>query len=366
MNNETYWRNRIARQMYEYVEDAETTNLYLRQGYKDALEYLQKEAVKVFERFQSKYGLTRQEAETLLKTIRNPQDIQLLRNLLAQNPTRADLLAELESGAYGNRLYNLANMFEQVDKVVLPMATATLSAGETLFKNLAEKSYYQTIFNLQQYCGYGGDIKHISEKDIETVLNTKWGAKDFKTSVWSNTQALADNVKREMLLNTLTGRSLFKATKSLQQRMGAGYNDTRRVIRTESTYICNQMQIRADKEYGVKRYVYCAVLDLRTSKVCRSLDRKSFPIDGAKVGDINHPLPPMHPYCRSTTIADYTKEVVARMKRSAIAPKLDDNGNQIVDRNGKPVYEHIRVPASMTYAEWYAKYIAKNESEGKA
>lgn len=86
----------------------------------------------------------------------------------------------------------------------------------------------------------------------------------------------------------------------LSHRYLIGYNDARRLIRTETNYVSNQAELESYRSAGVKEYTFTAVLDKRTSEICRELDGKRFPVDRAKVG-VN--LPPMHPYCRSTTIA---------------------------------------------------------------
>lgn len=53
----------------------------------------------------------------------------------------------------------------------------------------------------------------------------------------------------------------------------------------------------------------------------------------------------MHPWCRSTTIADFGEDTLKGLERRA----KDENGNT------------IRVPANMTYDEWYAKYVDGRE-----
>lgn len=53
----------------------------------------------------------------------------------------------------------------------------------------------------------------------------------------------------------------------------------------------------------------------------------------------------MHPFCRSTTIADFGDEELAGLERRA----KDENGNT------------IKVPADMTYQEWYGKYVEGRE-----
>ncbi|MBC1738736.1 minor capsid protein, partial [Listeria seeligeri] len=60
----------------------------------------------------------------------------------------------------------------------------------------------------------------------------------------------------------------------------------------------------AYEENGTDEYRFLAILDSKTSKICRSLDDKIFKIIDAVVG-VNYP--PMHPHCRSTTVSAKSK-----------------------------------------------------------
>lgn len=53
----------------------------------------------------------------------------------------------------------------------------------------------------------------------------------------------------------------------------------------------------------------------------------------------------MHPFCRSTTIADFGGDTLAGMERRA----KDANGNI------------VKVPADMTYGEWYRRFVEGRE-----
>ena len=64
--------------------------------------------------------------------------------------------------------------------------------------------------------------------------------------------------------------------------------------------------------------------------------------------------PPMHPWCRSTTISIIDEETLARMQKNAYNP---DTGCIEL------------IPANMTYDQWYEKYVkgnAKAEAQEKA
>lgn len=91
--------------------------------------------------------------------------------------------------------------------------------------------------------------------------------------------------------------------------------------------------------------------ELLLSEICRSLDGKIFSLKDRKVGK-NYP--PMHPWCRSTTISVIDEDELKNMKRRAYNPET-----------GRTEL----VPASMTYEEWYKKYVKGNtkaEAEEKS
>lgn len=344
MNNQKYWERRKAQQMYEYMDEAEKVSAELEKSYKQASLYIQKEAQKIFEKLQSKYDLTRVEAELLLKNKKTPEDIESLRRLLQEDKKNAELLKEYESQAYKARIDRLSNLYAQLDSIVLPMIAAERRKNILLYEKLAEESYYQSIFDMQQFSGYGFDFKALDKKTIQKVLDTRWSGKNFSQAIWDNTHALAESVKKEILINLLTGRPLREAQQAIDNEFGKGYNKVRRLVRTESAYVCNQIQRESYKACGVDKYIFVAILDLKTSMICRGLDKKDFPVSKAAVG-VNYP--PMHPWCRSTTIAYISKDILAKMKQSAIDPAT-----------GK----RITVPGDMTYKEWYKKYVEGKEA----
>lgn len=107
----------------------------------------------------------------------------------------------------------------------------------------------------------------------------------------------------------------------------------------EETGTQNRHQMESYKECGIEKYRFVATLDLRTSAVCQSLDGKLFLVSDQQPGKN---CPPMHPWCRSTTICDINDEELSQMKRRARNPVTGKNEE---------------VPANMTYEQWYAKNV---------
>lgn len=151
-------------------------------------------------------------------------------------------------------------------------------------------------------------------------------------------------LKNELLVSMLSGRSNEKTARIFQERFGVNAYCARRIVRTESAYVANAAQKSAYSEAGIDRYRFVATLDSRTCECCGALDGKVFELAKAKPGT-NYP--PMHPFCRSTTIADFGDEELEGLERRA----KDKDGNT------------VKVPAGMTYEQWKEKYVDPPNSD---
>lgn len=334
--------------MYEYMEEAEELNNTLLKAYEEACKDIQKGAKRIFRTYNAKYSLSKAEANLLLKQMKDPADLNELINRLKDDPKNKELIKQIEGQAYGSRLARLSSLFEQVENVVtLLYSQQQREMGETLTK-LAEKAYYDSIFDLQQYLGYGFDFKMLNKKDIQRALSIKWYGENYSERIWGDREQLVERLKVEIIKNLLTGAPLRTVTQSLQDTFDVSYNDARRLVRTESCFTASQMRLKGYESSGVEKYIYVAILDLKTSELCRNLDGKLFLVEEAIVGK-NYP--PMHPWCRSTTIAYVPKELLQKMKRTAMDPETG---------------EKIKIPADMTYQQWYEKYVkGKTTAEAK-
>ena len=143
-------------------------------------------------------------------------------------------------------------------------------------------------------------------------------------------------------MSLMTGRDTRETAQAIAERFNVGQNDARRLVRTESAFFHNQMELLSYEEADIEKYIFVAVLDKRTSRICQEHDNQVYDRDKATPG-VN--CPPMHPWCRSTTVgydedADYSK--LKRRARNPVTGKTE------------------LVPADMTYKEWYSKYVAKD------
>lgn len=346
-----YWEQRSAWDMYQFMEDAEETADLIARVYRKASLQLEYAARDIFEKFMTKYGLSETEAWQIINSIQDKNSIDQLKQELQNRKKDSEILKQLEAPAYRARIERLQDLMSQVDTVMQQVYQQEKQFDTKLLEQLGEKAYYHSIYNMQKEIGLAFSFSHVSRKQIDQVLQMKWSGKHFSDRIWQNTRQLADSLKDELLISLLTGRTDRETAESIQAQCGGGAKQARRLVRTESCYMAGELTAQSYIDCGIKNYRYVAVLDLRTSEICRELDGKVFSVKDRKAG-VNYP--PMHPYCRSTTISVIDDKILRNMKRSAYNPETGRTE---------------MVPADMTYEQWYEKYVKGNlkaEAQEKA
>ncbi|KNF09310.1 phage putative head morphogenesis protein, SPP1 gp7 family [Gottschalkia purinilytica] len=207
---------------------------------------------------------------------------------------------------------------------------------EILYNRLAttyKDSYYKSLYNNAMYYEITRKYNTVDKTILDMILNKRWVAgKNFSERIWKATSTLSDILKNEFGQMLASGTSLDKMTKRLKELFNTKWHEAERLVRTESAFVVEQANLNAYKEDGIQEYKFLATLDTRTSKKCRGLDGKVFKIIEAVEG-VNYP--PVHPYCRSTTISAMSKPKYRAMN---------------IGRG----YERIEF---MKYDDWYNKYI---------
>lgn len=351
MSNLSYWEKRKATQMFRYMEQAEEAADEISKVYLKASRYISLELDQIFERFCTKHRLSEKEALRLLNSLKDKTSLQeLLEALRAgkSDKTKEKLLAELESAAYQARLERLQQLQNQMDLVMQNVYNQEKIKSTSHYVDLANEAYYSSIFDIQKRTGLAFSFNAIDPKLINRVVNSEWSGANYSTRIWKNTRALAQDLKEELLINLLTGRTDREVADVIANKFARGASEARRLVRTESCNMTTQMDMVSYEECGIETYIYVATLDLKTSDTCRSLDGKRFPVAEQQPGKN---CPPMHPWCRSVTICDITDEELAQMKRRARDP--------VTGRTKT-------VPGNMTYQQWYDETVKGNvEAEAK-
>ncbi|WP_220514775.1 minor capsid protein [Streptococcus pneumoniae] len=351
MKNQEYWAKRKANLIYQQMDKAEKQADQFDKVYQEAKTYLDKEVNKIFDKFQRDYGLSQVEARQVLKNMKDKKNLNELRKVLEARPNDPNiqrLLADLDSPAYSFRMKRLERLSDDLDRMRESIYHSEKTGSDAFYSDLMKDSYYKATFDLQQQTGLAYGFSGLPESEIKHLQSFSWvgDGSTYSTDIWKNTGKLTSSIKDELLMSLMTGRDTRETAQAIAERFNVGQNDARRLVRTESAFFHNQMELLSYEEADIEKYIFAAVLDKRTSRICQEHDNQVYDRDKAVPG-VN--CPPMHPWCRSTTVgydedADYSK-----LKRRARNPET-----------GKVEY----VPADMTYKEWYSEYVAKRKQKG--
>lgn len=348
MKNQEYWAKRKANLIYEQMDKAEKQADKFDEIYKQSKAYLDKQINKVFDKFQRDYGLSERDARQVLKNMKDQKDLNELRKVLEARPNDPNiqrLLADLDSPAYSFRMKRLERLSDDLDRMRESIYHSEKTGSDAFYSDLMKDSYYKATFDLQQQTGLAYGFSGLPESEIKHLQSFSWldDGSTYSTKIWKNTGKLTSSIKDELLTSLMTGRDTRETAQAIAERFNVGQNDARRLVRTESAFFHNQMELLSYEEADIEKYIFVAVLDKRTSRICQEHDNIVYRVDEAVPG-VNYP--PMHPWCRSTTIAydedaDYSK--LERRARNPVTGKTE------------------LVPADMSYKEWYSKYVDGEE-----
>nr|DAK74135.1 MAG TPA: minor capsid protein [Caudoviricetes sp.] len=347
MKNQEYWAKRKANLIYQQMDKAEKQADQFDKVYQEAKTYLDKEINKIFDKFQRDYGLSQVDARQVLKNMKDKKDLNELRKVLEARPNDPNiqrLLADLDSPAYSFRMKRLERLSDDLDRMRESIYHSEKTGSDAFYSDLMKDSYYKATFDLQQQTGLAYGFSGLPESEIKHLQSFSWldDGSTYSTDIWKNTGKLTSSIKDELLMSLMTGRDTRETAQAIAERFNVGQNDARRLVRTESAFFHNQMELLSYEEADIEKYIFVAVLDKRTSRICQEHDNQVYDRDKAVPG-VN--CPPMHPWCRSTTVAYDEDADYSKLKRRARNPVT-----------GKTEL----VPADMTYKEWYSKYVDGN------
>lgn len=342
MNSRDYWERRAAQDMYDRMGTAEDTAAEMNAAIRQTSAYLEKEVKAVMRGMQS-FGISEAEAKKILNAAGDGTALQRLRKAAQQvgDPEKREALLNAinSAGAYRYRITRIEELNRDINRQCRELYKTENRHITSALRSVAEDSYYHEIFSIQKGTGLGFSFSRFSRQDVDRILRSNWSGGNYSQRIWKDVNGMTARLKNELLVSMLSGRSGEKTARIFQEQFGVNAFCARRIVRTESAYVANAAQKSAYSEAGIERYRFVATLDSRTCECCAALDGKVFELANAKPGT-NYP--PMHPFCRSTTIADFGDDELAGLERRA----KDKDGNT------------IKVPAGMTYEDWYEKYVS--------
>nr|DAS03212.1 MAG TPA: minor capsid protein [Caudoviricetes sp.] len=340
MKSTDYWEKRALRdkkfatnRTEDYIKNK------LSKAYSEVSKELEEEIKALYEKLDKSKSLLAQSNEKLLTSTKASEIKELLNKLNEEKEklTNANLPKEVSDTIEKNiklieeslrmksksgYITHLEMMQERVNSLALSVANENqINMYDYLAKEYTD-DYFRGVFRVQQGMGFGKDFISPNPKLIQNVIMRSYAGSSFSKRIWKDVNKLGITLKDTLTKGFIRGDSIDTMTKRLLERVEVSKSHAKMLIRTESARVCEEATKDAYKECGIEQYIYLATLDRKTSLICQELDMKSFPLKDAKIGE-NYP--PMHPNCRSTTMAD-TKPL-KRIARGADGKNYEVDGN---------------------------------------
>lgn len=341
MDSETYWQQRMEElEQHWHDKGRQTIEKELQALYEDALDAIQDDIAALYGRFAKDNELSVVEAMRLLQGREYRKWRMSIDAYVAQIAATGDkeLEKELNVLAMRSRITRLDKLYAETLLEIAKLDQETRDKISEFLPSAYRDFYYHTLYDIGQKHGLDSAVSQVDSEQIEKVLRTPWSGKNYSARIWKNGRKLAQTIRDVTMQAVHRGSSIQALSQQVSQRMGVGYRQSVRLVRTELNYVQNHAILDGIKDSGMKYYRFVATLDKRTSPQCRSHDGHVYPVDDYSPGST---APPLHPHCRSTIVGSLKGDSKPRGKRAA--------------RNADGKY--IRVPADMTYKEWYQRYV---------
>lgn len=242
-----------------------------------------------------------------VKQVLNNKELKEFKKLLNQYILESELnnlyinyIDELKDINNSNKITRL----KTIEIIVLHNNYIVFNEIKSLIYGMIRKvysdTYYRTIYEIQKYQNNWFRIKHIKEKVLcnlpfITISKDKLYTLDRIVKILNNHNKKINDI---ILKSVVYERAIDDTMLKIYNLYNKDKSMLGRIIRTEQAYYHSLAQQRAYNYEGVEEYQIIAIIDNRTSQICRFLNRKKFNIIEYEIGTT---APPFHPNCRSTT-----------------------------------------------------------------
>lgn len=346
-----YWEKRAREREAHWTDKCQREiEQEMARYYAAALREIEKDILALYARFAQDNALSMKDTRNLLHGQEFRDWRMGMKDYLAEIKRLKDagqisesqgLLRELNTLAMRSRITVLDKLRSETLRELDSLGRKTETAMGKFLGDAYKDAYYRSVFDIGKEGMFRGSFSKVDSKQVENVLRTPWSGKNYSERIWNDMKKLEGTIQDMVTQGIHRGLSIQKMTQKVMERMNVSRSNAERLVRTEMNYAQNQAALEGIKDAGMGFFRFVAVLDSRTTPICRGHDGEVFPVEEASPGSN---VPPLHPRCRSTIIASLDDD------SSGKRPK----GTRIArDSEGR----NIRVPRDMRYEDWKRVHI---------
>ena len=235
----------------------------------------------------------------------------------AQAINNGILAAEKVYDLYFAEAHTQAKIVSEItDKIVESMfrETATEYKGRKMYD--IAKETRKTPINIE-----------VNKDLVNKTIKEKTFGTDMSAKIWKNKEESIKTIREHIVAGMEKNESNPRTiAREINKVIDMERYKIERVVRTEMATIQTKLDKESYESFGFEKYQFIATFDNRTSEVCKSLDGEVYNTNEMESG-VN--AAPMHPNCRSTTIAYFDGNFYERAGRNVESGKWEDMSDDI-------------------------------------
>lgn len=294
-----YWTERALQQEQNAQIIADRYMAQIGQSLADYKHQLVSEIEKFYARYAVDNKMTHAEAKQYLtdKERREFKHVTLEKfREMALNPDTPTPL--LDALSYRHRISRKEALLAEIERLTAELYGKPDGIHDKVTEALSDVYIKGKIHQAKNLAHFGIIEKPILGVDaVEHKMASNWSGKTFSTNVWGHDAAVYKSISDTINKGLTGGWSIDRMARALSERTGVAYHRADTLVRTETTFYNNLATLDTIKELGGDHYEIVAVLDSRTSEICRLENHE---VHSVKEYEPGRTAPPFHVRCRST------------------------------------------------------------------
>lgn len=294
-----YWTERALQQEQNAQIVADRYMAQIGQSLADYKHQLVSEIEKFYARYAVDNKMTHAEAKQYLtdKERREFKHVNLERfREMALNPDTPTPL--LDALGYRHRISRKEALLAEIERLTAELYGKPDGIHDKVTEALSDVYIKGKIHQAKNLAHFGIIEKPILGVDaVKHKMGSNWSGRTFSTNVWGHEEAVYKSISDTINKGLTGGWSIDRMARALSERTGVAYHRADTLVRTETTFYNNLATLDTIKELGGDHYEIVAVLDSRTSEICRLENHE---VHSVKEYEPGRTAPPFHVRCRST------------------------------------------------------------------
>jgi len=343
MRSADYWRRRFEALEAMTTASSDQAIRDMERIFSNAQRDLQNQISGFYDRFATNNQIDLAEAKRLLNTRELAEfrwTVDEYIDFAKRNTVSGAWTQQLTNASIRQRVSRLEALQLQNQHTLEKMFGNQVDQMDALMKKQLLNNYNHAMFEMQKGFNVGWDVAGIPERQIQAIMNRPWTVDKmtFSDRIWRDKDRLVNELQAQLTQGLIANTSKRVLIRNIADKLGTSRSNAARLVRTESAAMASIADEQMYREFGVEMFEFLATLDKRTSEQCRDMDGRVIRMADFEIGVT---APPLHPYCRSTTVPWFEDDTGERAARG---------------EDGQTYY----VPSDMTYKHWHSKHVEPN------